>query len=508
VVDQIHKRLDALEQANSTNMVIHIASHKARQINWPYTKAETDTAFIFFGGGLVKGLMVDCLKERKCDAKVIQVGSVRQLTGTPKFTDPDCTVWEEYVGWWVDTEMQSIRHQLEGVRNKIVVMMAAEPDPSRFKAGMQAVSPNEDLEAYAENAAQSSMYRLNVGVPFKVAQWVANNKGFGLLHISTSYVYMELGPTPNTNGVPIRTIPPEAAAGNASGLHPFDQRNPQNGNVSEADYSPYAPDAHPCSALWEGRAPVMQLIHNVSTLVEFSKAAICSLPAHIQAKLKQAGADYPHSKVLAELAVQAFKLNNGSAYTIVRLPTMVGAGDIFGPYATGGAKYARNVLKAMTLPDVEAAAAHVESVCSGWRQKSRNMCSYRAAADMLVGIGMGMRPASPPCFCYEHAAGSYSESDADYHLALVQAVKKIIPVDHPKQHWLDVMIERLIVKDVELADPGCHTTIAMQNQAVDSGFETDFKNSIAEWMEQVRGIHDCWPSVTSVTPPVAQVQQL
>jgi hypothetical protein len=290
----------------------------------------------------------------------------------------------------------------------------------------------------------------------------------------------------------MRTIPATAKAGIASGLHPFDARNEQNGNVSEQDYAPFAPVANSGATLCEGKAPVMGKMGSYSNLIEFTKAAFNVLPAHIQALLRARGVMYHHSKLLSELAVQSSSLNIGSSYVIVRLPTMVAAGQIFGPSVSGAAKYARNILKAMTCPNMESGAAHVQQFCPGWKKKSRSMCSFRAAADILVEIGLNMQPASPPCFCFDHAAGSYSESDAEYHIALAEGVKKIIPADHAKQQWLDAIIERLAVKDGEDSEVGEHTTMVMQNQSIDTGFETDFKGSIASWMEQLKGIHDLW----------------
>jgi len=449
-----------------------------------------DTAFIFFGGGLVKGLMDKAMVARGCSAKSVQVGSVRTLTQSSEFSDPDSAVWEAHVSQWVAAQMEKISAQLEGCRNKTLVMMAAEPDPARFAKAMSEVKPSDDLDAYGEAAANHQMYRLNVGVPYKVAQWVAQNPGFNLLHISTSYVYMEAGPEPNIDGQPMRTIPATAQPGIATGLHPFDQRTEQNGNVSEMDYAPYAPVANTV-ALWEGRAPVVEKMGSFANLIEFSKAALSVIPAHCQAAVRAKGIQYHHSKLLAELAVQSFALNNGSAYTIVRLPTMVAAGAIFGTRVSGASKYAKNILKALQFPDKEAGCESFINWCPSWRGKSRSMCSFDAAADIIVGLGLTMQAASPPCFQYDHAAGSYSESDCDYHVALCQGVKELTPEGHPKQEWLDYCIAQLQEKDAAQTDVGPHTTMAMQNQSIDTGFETDFKRSIAAWMkEHLLGISD------------------
>jgi len=497
VIDEINTRLDELEQTSTTNKIRRIANavgHFSSKGNATMSApaSAVDTAFIFFGGGLVKGLMEKAMKARVCSAKSVQVGSVRALTQSPEFKDPDSAVWEAHVSQWVDKQMTKISGELAGCRSRTVVMMAAEPDPTRFAQAMSECKPSDDLDAYADAAARHPMYRLNVGVPYKVAQWVAQNPGFNLLHISTSYVYMEEGPEPNIDGQPMRTIPPTAQPGIATGLHPFDQRNEQNGNVSEMDYAPYAPVANSV-ALWEGRAPVVKKMGSYANLIEFTKAALSVIPVHCQTAVRAKGVQYHHSKLLAELAVQSFSLNNGSAYTIVRLPTMVASGAIFGPRVSGASKYAKNILKAMTFPDKESGCASFIKWCPSWRSKSRSMCSFDAAADIIVGLGLGMQAASPPCFQYDHAAGSYSESDCDYHVALCQGVKEITPEGHPKQEWLDYCIAQLQAKDAEQTDVGAHTTMAMQNQSINTGFENDFNRSIAAWMkEHLMGFSDLW----------------
>ena len=78
VIDEINSRLDELEESNTTNKIRRIAnaigncSPKGNAtISAP--SSVVDTAFIFFGGGLVKGLMDKAMVARGCSAKSVQV---------------------------------------------------------------------------------------------------------------------------------------------------------------------------------------------------------------------------------------------------------------------------------------------------------------------------------------------------------------------------------------------------------------------------------------------------
>ena len=96
VIDEINSRLDELEESSTTNKIRRIAnaignySPKGNATISAPASSGVDTAFIFFGGGLVKGLMDKAMKARGCSAKSVQVKyrPTPQLTTAPPLNLP------------------------------------------------------------------------------------------------------------------------------------------------------------------------------------------------------------------------------------------------------------------------------------------------------------------------------------------------------------------------------------------------------------------------------------
>jgi len=407
--------------------------------------------------------------------KVLRVGSVKALTDKPGFLDEDTAHFEQFVLDWLDEEMGKLSAEYDLCQEKTVVMMAAEPDPGRFGKEMGGYPEGKTLDEYASIAVKKKMFRLNVGLPFLVAKWVAGNPTFNLLHISTSYVYMEEGPLQAEREIQ------DSLPGNATGLHPFDSRNDHNGQVSEKDYAPYAPQGAACVVAGKIGTP--------ASLVQFLTNSFKELPAHIQTRIQRTergGIDYPVSKLLAELAVQCGGvLNPNASYLIVRLPTMVGTGNIFGSRPCGGAKYCINVTNALDESNEDSAVKSILMKSPSWRTKGRNMCSYNVAGKKIAAIAMAATPSEAPEFEFHHAAGTYSESDAQYHAAICKGLQGLIDSTDQKYGWMNAMIEALGKKDAEEteAEGGAfsHTNMPTGNSVVVGLAE--FEDSIQQWIQ-------------------------